>query len=71
MLTKTHAISLFGSRKKLQTALGLKSHASILMWGENIPQHHELRIRYELMPEAFNKDGSVKKSFLPKQAKAA
>lgn len=64
MLTKNDAITLFGSRKSLQTALGLQSHASISMWGEFVPVHHALRIRYELKPQAFKKDGSLKKSAL-------
>lgn len=62
MLTKEQAIGLFGTRKALQKALGLKSHAAIVMWkdGEPIPDVHELRIRYELMPHAFNDDGTLR-----------
>lgn len=60
MITKNQAIALFGSVKELQTALGLKTHSAISMWGDNpIPEVHELRIRYELKPEAFNPDGSL------------
>jgi hypothetical protein len=60
MLTKNQAIALFGSVKELQTALGLKTHSSISMWGDNpIPEVHELRIRYELKPEAFDAAGNL------------
>lgn len=63
MLTKEQAIALFGSRKALQAALGLKSHASIAMWndGEPIPEINELRIRL-LKPEAFDENGELKAS---------
>lgn len=64
MLTKEQAISLFGSRREMQEALGLKSHAAISMWtdGEPIPELHELRIRHQLKPEAFTADGSLKRT---------
>lgn len=59
MLTKTQAIELFGSVEKLRLALGLKTRQAIYMWGENVPTHHALRIRYELMPEAFDEQGNL------------
>lgn len=78
MLTKEQAIGLFGTRGALQKALGLRSHAAISMWkaGEAIPEAHELRIRYQLMPQAFNEDGTLrlipaKPTDEPKQSAAA
>lgn len=61
MITKEQAISLFGSVKELQAALGLKTHSAIYMWrdGEPIPENHELKIRYQLKPEAFSADGQL------------
>jgi hypothetical protein len=59
MLTKAQAIHLFGSVEKLRAALGLKTRQAIYMWGENVPLHHALRIRYELKPEAFDEQGNL------------
>lgn len=61
MITKEQAIALFGSVKALQAALGLKTHSAIYMWkdGEPIPEAHELRLRYQLKPEAFGADGNL------------
>ena len=58
MLTKAQAIQLFGSVEKLRAALGLKTRQAIYMWGENVPQHHALRIRYELKPGALDGQGN-------------
>lgn len=68
-LLKEQAIALFPSRKAMQKALGLKSHAAISMWpdGKPIPENHELRIRYQLRPDAFDRKGNL----LPKAIKAA
>lgn len=60
MLTKSQAINLFGSAQELQAALGL-SRTAIIMWKDKVPKVHELRIRYELKPEAFNKNGTLRK----------
>lgn len=59
MLTKAQAIELFGSVEKLRAALGLKTRQAIYMWGENVPRHHALRIRYELKPGAFDEQGNL------------
>lgn len=60
-ITKEQAVRLFGSRKELQAALGLQSHATIVMWedGKPIPEVHALRIRYVLRPEAFDAAGNL------------
>lgn len=60
MITKEQAISLYGSVKALQEALGLKTHSAIYMWpdGETIPDTHGLRLRYQLKPEAFDNAGN-------------
>jgi len=63
MLLKEQAIGLFGSVKGLRDALGLRTRSAIYMWkpGEPIPEAHELRIRYELMPQAFDASGELRK----------
>lgn len=60
MITRSQAVALYdNSVKALQSALGLRSHASIYMWppDEPIPEVHYLRLRYQLKPEAFDADG--------------
>ena len=64
MLTKRQAITIFETRQKLADALGLKSVSTISMWGGGgddalVPEVHELRIRYELRPDAFDADGNL------------
>ena len=61
MLLKEQAIGLFGSVKGLRDALGLRTRSAIYMWkpGEPIPETHELRIRYELKPQAFDANGAL------------
>lgn len=61
MLLKEQAIGLFGSVKELRDALGLRTRSAIYMWkpGEPIPEAHELRIRYELKPQAFDASGGL------------
>jgi hypothetical protein len=61
MLLKEQAIGLFGSVKGLRDALGLRTRSAIYMWkpGEPIPETHELRIRYELKPQAFDANGGL------------
>lgn len=72
MLTKRQALDLFnGSAQDLQAALGLKSRTAIIMWGGDdaeIPERHDLRIRYVLKPECFNADGSLRKQPVRKKA---
>lgn len=57
-ITKERAIELFGSPTALAEALGIE-RANVYMWedGKPIPQKHALRIRYELKPEAFTRNG--------------
>lgn len=62
VLTKEEAIGLFGSVKRLRDALGLRTRSAIYMWkpGEPIPEVHELRIRHELRPDAFDESGTLR-----------
>lgn len=64
MLTRQQAIDLFGSAIKLADALGYTSRHAVYMWPKKgaIPEGPYLKIRYELKPEAFNKDGSLRAS---------
>jgi hypothetical protein len=64
MLLKHEAIALFESVEELRKALGLKTRHAIYMWpdGEPIPEHHELKIRFVLRPEAFLPNGKMKKA---------
>jgi len=54
-MKKHEAIALFGSVEALRDALGLGTRHAIYMWpdDEPIPEVHDLKIRYELKPEAF------------------
>lgn len=71
MITRDQAVQLFGSVKALQNALGLKTHSAIYMWGADkpIPDVHELRIRYELRPDAFDVTGDLRQP-IPEPPKA-
>ena len=73
MITRTQAIHLFGSVKLLQQALGLKTHSAIYMWSKDkpIPETHELRIRYELRPDAFDAAGNLIAARRPRKNVAA
>lgn len=56
-ITKAEAIGLYGdghgAQQRLATALGLSKQA-VSDWDEGpIPERHDLRLRYELKPEAF------------------
>jgi len=53
-ITKPEAVKLFGSQANLARALGI-STAAVSQWSQGpIPKTQELRIRYELKPEAFS-----------------
>lgn len=61
MITRQQAIDLYGSAIKLADALGYASRHAIYMWpDEAIPALPYLKLRYELKPEAFNDDGSLR-----------
>ncbi len=52
-LSKKEAIALFSSAKELAEALGI-SKSAVSQWPDGqIPDKHDLRIRYELKPEHF------------------
>lgn len=56
-ITKAEAIALFGdghgAQQRLAVALGLSKQA-VSDWGDGpIPEVHDLKLRYELKPEAF------------------
>lgn len=56
-ITKAEAIGLYGgahgSQQRLATALGLSKQA-VSDWPDGpIPEVHDMKLRYELMPEAF------------------
>lgn len=61
-ITRQQAISLYGSAQALATALGYASRHAVYMWPKDgpIPREPYLRLRYELRPEAFKADGSLK-----------
>lgn len=60
-ITVERAIELFGTPLALAEALGIE-RSNVYMWesGKPIPDKHALRIRYELKPEAFKKNGAKK-----------
>lgn len=62
MITRQQAIDLYGSAVDLAAALGYASRHAVYMWPKDsaIPNEPYLRLRYELKPERFNKDGSLK-----------
>lgn len=50
-ITKAEAIEIFGTVEALRDALGLKTRQAIYMWPDGpIPEPHELKIRYVLIP---------------------
>jgi hypothetical protein len=67
MITRQQAINLFGSAVELASALGYTSRHAIYMWPKSgdIPEAPYLKIRYQLKPDAFNADGSLKASGKP------
>ncbi len=60
-LSKQFAIRLFGSQAKLAKALDI-SRAAVAQWpdDEPIPEKQAMRIRYELKPEAFKRNGHAR-----------
>ncbi len=61
-ITRPQAIALYdGSIVKLAAALGY-SRQAVYLWPEDgpIPTAPYLMLRYQLKPEAFRKDGSLK-----------
>lgn len=66
-ITRQQALDLYGgSAMKLAAALEYTSRHAIYMWPKEgpIPETPYLKLRYELKPEAFNLDGSIKRKFL-------
>ena len=64
MISREEALSLYdGSAVKLAEALGYTSRHAVYMWPKQgpIPNEPYLRLRYELKPERFNKDGSIRR----------
>lgn len=55
-LKKEQAVRLFGTQSRLAEELGI-TRAAVCQWkrGEPIPEAYALRIRFILMPEAFDK----------------
>ncbi len=62
MITRQQAIDLYGSAVALADALGYASRHAVYMWPKTgaIPNEPYLRLRYELKPECFNADGSLR-----------
>lgn len=62
-MTKTEALTLFDGPTELAKALDIKPQA-VSQWEADrpIPRVHYMRLRYELMPEAFKKDGTLKQA---------
>lgn len=63
MITRQQAIDLYGgSVASLASALGYKSRHAVYMWPKQgaIPEWAYLKLRYELKPKAFNRDGTLK-----------
>lgn len=64
MITRQQAFDLYGgSAVELAQALGYKSRHAVYMWPKDgpIPSEPYLRLRYELKPECFGKDGRLRK----------
>lgn len=54
VITKEQAVAYFGTQTALAAALGItKSAVSQWRAGEPIPREQQLRLRYEIAPEAF------------------
>jgi len=65
MITKKQAIALYGSVPKLAAALGYKTRHAVYMWSKTgpIPENPFMKLRHELRPDAFKKNGEVRKQF--------
>ena len=62
MITRQQAMDLFGGAVRLAAALGYTSRNAVYRWHrEAIPERAFLKIRYELKPESFNPDGTLKR----------
>lgn len=61
MITRQQAIDLYGSAVELAAALGYKSRHAVYMWPKTgpIPTEPYLRLRYELKPKRFDKQGAL------------
>ena len=60
-ITRQQAIDLYGSVIELAKALGYASRHAVYMWDrDNIPETPYMKLRYELKPEAFRADGSLR-----------
>lgn len=73
MITRTQAVALYGgSVSDLAAALGYTSRHAVYMWkkDEPVPESAYLKLRYQLRPEAFDKNGKliVAKSKKPRPA---
>jgi DNA-binding transcriptional regulator Cro len=54
-ITKAEAVALYGSQTALAEALGIGKSA-VSQWPDGpIKERHDLKLRYELKPEAFAK----------------
>lgn len=64
MITRTQAIALFGSAVELAAALGYTSRHAVYMWPKDgaIPEGAFLKIRFQLKPDAFDADGSLREA---------
>lgn len=60
-MTKTEILTLFDGPTELAQLLGITTQA-VSQWkdDEPIPRVQYLRLRYELLPDAFKKDGTLK-----------
>lgn len=62
-MTKREILTLFANQSELADLLGIRPQA-VSQWGDDepIPRAQYLRLRYELMPDAFKKDGTLKQA---------
>jgi transcriptional regulator with XRE-family HTH domain len=53
-ILKKDAIEAYGTQQALADALGI-SRTAVTMWSNDrpIPKEHQLRLRYELLPDVF------------------
>jgi hypothetical protein len=62
-ITKHEALALYGgSAEQLARALGYRGRQAVYMWGDKVPEAAALKLRHEIKPEAFNRDGTLKAS---------
>jgi len=62
-MTKSEILTLFENQYELAETLGITRQA-VEQWpaDKDIPQKQYLRLRYELMPESFKKDGTLRQA---------